>query len=80
MSHEVKATTKSNLVSYQNKAKEIFFFKNHTENETGRLVSELFLFSKNASYEVKSSGLQLNPNIALNLTYNKNKLYKTISY
>ena len=23
---------------------EIFFFKNHAENETGRLVSDLFLF------------------------------------
>ena len=26
----------------------IFFFKNHAENETGRLVPELFLFFKKA--------------------------------
>ena len=35
---------------------EIFFFKNHAENEAGRLVPDLFLYDL---YEVKASGLQL---------------------
>ena len=40
----------------------------------------LFIFLKKASYEVKVSGLQLsfNVSIALNLAYNKKKLYKTL--
>ena len=42
---------------------EISFFKNHAENETGRLVLDLFLFLKKALYEVKASGLQLSFNI-----------------
>ena len=33
------------------------------KNEAKRLVSDLFLFFKNASYEVKVSGLQLSFNI-----------------
>ena len=32
----------------------------HRENEAGRIVSDLFLFSKKALYEVKPNGLQLN--------------------
>ena len=36
---------------------EIFFFKNHAENEARRLVPDLFLFSKKALYEVKATGL-----------------------
>ena len=32
----------------------IFFFKNHTGNETGRLVSDLFLVFKIALYDLKS--------------------------
>ena len=36
------------------------FFKNHAQNEVGRLVPDLFLFFKNVLYEVKSGGLQLN--------------------
>ena len=43
--------------------KETFFFKNHAENEAGRLVTDLFLYFKKALYDVKSSGLQLNTNI-----------------
>ena len=35
------------------------FFKNHAENEAGRLVPDLFLFFKKDLYEVKASGLQL---------------------
>ena len=41
---------------------ENFFFKNHTENEAGRLVSDLFLVFKKVLYEVKASGLKLNFN------------------
>ena len=44
-------------------AKEIFLFKNHAENKAGRLVSHLFLFFKQALYEVKASGLELRSNI-----------------
>ena len=43
--------------------KEKFFFKNHAENEAGRLVTDLFLYFKKALYDVKSSGLQLNTKI-----------------
>ena len=43
--------------------REIFFFKNHAENEAGTLVPHLFLFSKNALFDVKASGLQLSFNI-----------------
>ena len=48
---------------------------------TERLVSDLFLFLKKALYGVKESGLKLSFNmfhIALNLAYNKNKLYKIL--
>ena len=38
------------------------FFKNHAENEAGRLVSDLLLFKKGL-YEVKASRLQLHFNI-----------------
>ena len=41
---------------------EIFFFKNHAENQAGRLVPDLFLIFKKALYEVKANGLQLNFN------------------
>ena len=50
-------------------------FKSHVENEAGRLVPDLFLFSLKALYEVKASDLQLNFNnilTALDLAYNKN--------
>ena len=39
--------------------REIFFFKNHAENEAGRLVPDLFLFFKKALYDVKANGMQL---------------------
>ena len=39
------------------------FFKNHAENEAGRLVSDPFLFFKKAFYEVKASVLKLSFNI-----------------
>ena len=41
---------------------EIFFFKNHAESETSRLVADL-LFFKKTLYEVKASVLQLSFNI-----------------
>ena len=37
--------------------KKIFPFKNHSENEAGRLVPDLFLFFKKASYEVALNDL-----------------------
>ena len=37
----------------------MFFFKNHEENEAGRLAPDHFLFFKKALYEVKASCLQL---------------------
>ena len=40
-----------------------FFFKNYAENVAGRLGPKLGLFSRNAYYEVKASGLQLSFNI-----------------
>ena len=39
------------------------FLWNHAENETGRLVSDFFLFYKKALYEVKTSRLQFSFNI-----------------
>ena len=39
------------------------FFKNHAENETGRLVPELFLFFEKALHEVKANSLYLGFNI-----------------
>ena len=41
-------------------SKEIFFFKNHAENEAGRLVYNLSLIFEKAFYELKASDLQLN--------------------
>ena len=37
----------------------MFFFKNHAENEAGKLVPDLFLLFKKTLYEVKESGLLL---------------------
>ena len=53
----------------------MFFFKNYARNEVGRLVLHLVLFFKKVLYELKANGLQ-----ALNLEYNKSKLYKTLDY
>ena len=39
--------------------REIFLFKNHAENQTGKLVSDRFLVFKKALYLVKASGLQI---------------------
>ena len=41
-----------------------FSFKNHAENEAGRLVPDFLLVFKNALYKVRrASGLQLSANI-----------------
>ena len=47
-----------NMTSYYN-IRETFFFKNHVENKSGRLVPDLLLFFQKALFEVKASGLQL---------------------
>ena len=41
------------LIEYD--AKNVFF-KNHAENEAGKLVPDLFLFFKKALYEVRVNG------------------------
>ena len=56
ISHEVKTTRQWNLVSQKDITREIFFFKNHGENEPGILVPDILLFLKNALYYVKASG------------------------
>ena len=38
---------------------EIFFFKNHAENEAGRPIPYLFFFFKKALHEIKASGPRL---------------------
>ena len=43
----------------------IYFFKNHAENEAGRLVPDLFLVFRKALCEVKARVLQLSFNIFL---------------
>ena len=40
----------------------MFFFKNYAENETKRLIPDLFLFFKKPLYEVKGNGMQLSFN------------------
>ena len=40
----------------------MLYFKNHAENEEGRLVRDLSLFSEKVLYEVKANGLQLSFN------------------
>ena len=35
------------------------FFKNHAENEAGRLEPDLFLFYKKVLYKLKASALRL---------------------
>ena len=71
--------SKENQTIKQNIAIEIFSFKNHAENETGRVVPDLFLFFGKALFEVKACILQLSfiyISIVLKLAYNKNKLYE----
>ena len=39
--------------------KEIFFFKNHAENEADKLVPDLFLLFKKALHKLEASCMQL---------------------
>ena len=49
--------------------------KYYAENGAGRLVPDLFLFLKNALYEVKASGLQLSFNLyRIAMAHNKNDI------
>ena len=41
----------------------MLLFRNHAENEAGRLVLDLSLFFKNALCEIKAGGLKLSFNI-----------------
>ena len=53
------------------------FFKNHVENEEGKLVPDLFLFFKKVLYKTKASAQHIAFNIfwyTLTWTNNKNKL------
>ena len=59
ISHKVEALKFGQLVEYKRRN---FFFQNHAENETGRLVPDLFLFFKKALNEVKANGLELSFN------------------
>ena len=71
------------MVSYQNITRKLFFFKNHAENEAGRLVPEsLFVFQKSFMWVQNkwSAAWHRYILIALSLAYNKNKLYKTLGY
>ena len=59
---------------------EIFFFKNHAENNVGRLDQNLFLFFIKAVYQVKAIGQHHSFNIFWLISTwvcNKNKLYIT---
>ena len=60
----------------------LFFFKNHAENEAGRLVPDLVLFLKKSLWgKSKWSATKFQHiSIVLNLVYNKKKLYKTLDY
>ena len=46
--HKVKVTRQWNLVNWQNITREIFFLENYAENETWKLVPDLFLFFEKA--------------------------------
>ena len=41
----------------------MFLFKNQAENEAGRLVPDLFLFTEKVLYKTEAIGLQLNFNV-----------------
>ena len=64
----------------------MLFCKNHAENEAGTLVPDLFLFFKKTFKNFiwgKSKGSAALLHyilIAVNLAYNKNKMYKTLDY
>ena len=45
------------------KHNKIFFYKNHSQNETGTLVPDLFLLFRKALNDAQASGQQLTFNI-----------------
>ena len=47
----------------ENKVKNVFFFKNYTDNEPEIPVPDLFLFFKKALFKTKASGQDRNFNI-----------------
>ena len=61
----------------------MFIFKNHAENETGRLVPDISLFFRKALYEVKASGQKPQFQyilVALNFDIQSKKTYETSDY
>ena len=79
ISHEVKATRQRNSVKYQYITRDFPFFKNHAENETRRLVPDLFFLKKSYMGKSKWSVTQFQyVSIALILLYNQNKLQKRV--
>ena len=68
----------------KNITREIFFFKNHAENEAGRLVPDFFFFFLKKSFiwgKCKWSAAKFQSVlIVLNLPNNNNKIYKTLEY
>ena len=52
------------------------FLQSHAENEVGRLVPDLLISGKSKCSATYFQYIS----IALNLAYNKNKLYKTLDY
>ena len=84
ISHEVKGARQWNLVRWKNRTGEFFFFKNHAEDETGRLVPDLFLFFRKVLYiwakSKYSAAYFLYISIALNVVYNKNKQCKILDH
>ena len=60
----------------------MFPFKNHAENEAGRLVPDLFLFFKKvlSGHSNWSAAWFQNMSIVLKLAYNKNKFHKTLGF
>ena len=51
------------MTMVSNITREQLFFRNHAENEAGRLVSDRFLLFKKASSEEKASDLYFSFNI-----------------
>ena len=78
-SWEVKATKQGNMANWN---MEMFFFKNHEENEIRRLLQDLIYFLKRLYMRREQLGEAYIQYIlrALNLAYNKIKLYRTLDH
>ena len=55
ISHEVKVTRQRSLLHCVNVIRDIFFYINHSENDTGRLVPDSFLFFEKTLCKVKAT-------------------------